>query len=420
MANKGDNAQIVLSTAQPYDNVMFDVGVMTAAQCNGDGCRQYQTPATFSPLVEGDKFFAYGVETMSSGLANLVAMQSRDVYLAGRPAGTNSHDVLVSLHGRSGNVYRCLRKGGCPEWWPVAQFNYIWPFDEAMRQVADAMALAAASGKSYVVRAATTIHGESNHYYKEGNVYTYDFPLRGTDGTPNKIASYRDALLEWQADLDAGVKAITGQAIDVPLFYSQISGWNDRAYSRIPQDQLQAHVDAPGKAVLVGPAYMIPFAADCLHFTWEGQRRLGEYFAKAYARVVLAGKAWEPLRPREISLAGNVVTVTYHVPSPPLVLDTARVTDPGHHGFELVDDSGATPAITSVALAGPDAVAITLSAAPAPGAAKRLRYAMRQVTGTCPGPTQGARGNLRDSDDTPSRHGYDLHNWGVQFDLPIP
>ena len=70
-------------------------------------------------------------------------------------------------------------------------------------------------------------------------------------------------------------------------------------------------------------------------------------------------------------------------------------------------------------LAGPDAVAITLSAAPAPGAAKRLRYAMRQVTGTCPGPTQGARGNLRDSDDAPSRFGFKLYNWAVHSEIQV-
>jgi hypothetical protein len=57
----------------------------------------------------------------------------------------------------------------------------------------------------------------------------------------------------------------------------------------------------------------------------------------------------------------------------------------------------------------------------------RLRYAQNQDTnpGTrCIGPGTafrgGARGNLRDSDATPSQYGYDLWNWGVAFDAAVP
>ena len=39
---------------------------------------------------------------------------------------------------------------------------------------------------------------------------------------------------------------------------------------------------------------------------------------------------------------------------------------------------------------------------------------------TCPGPEKGPRGNLRDSDATPSIYGYDLHNWAVHFNLAVP
>jgi hypothetical protein len=169
--------------------------------------------------------------------------------------------------------------------------------------------------------------------------------------------------------------------------------------------------------VVIGPTYVLPYSSDCLHITGPGQRRLGEYFAKAYARIVLEGKRWEPLRPSAISLQGNVVTVKYLVPKPPLVFDTQQVSNPGNYGFEVVDDSGATPAITSVTLAGPDTVAITLAGAPT-GANKRLRYAY--TFKGCGGSGTIARGNVRDSDDTPSQSGYDLSNWSVHFDEPIP
>ena len=38
----------------------------------------------------------------------------------------------------------------------------------------------------------------------------------------------------------------------------------------------------------------------------------------------------------------------------------------------------------------------------------------------CIGPQHGPRGNLRDSDATPSRLGKKLYNWGVHFDEPVP
>jgi hypothetical protein len=132
---------------------------------------------------------------------------------------------------------------------------------------------------------------------------------------------------------------------------------------------------------------------------------------------VVEGRRWEPLRPSKVTRAGNVVTAKFLVPVPPLVLDTTLVSDPGDYGFEVIDDAGIKIAITNVALAGPDSVTITLATAPL--AKARLRYAFTTVPHTCPGATTGPRGNLRDSDTTPSNYGYSLFNWGVHFEVPI-
>jgi hypothetical protein len=51
-----------------------------------------------------------------------------------------------------------------------------------------------------------------------------------------------------------------------------------------------------------------------------------------------------------------------------------------------------------------------------------LRYAVsaNPVPG-CPGPATGLRGNLRDSDATPSQRGdAPLVNWSVGFQMPVP
>ena len=136
---------------------------------------------------------------------------------------------------------------------------------------------------------------------------------------------------------------------------------------------------------------------------------MGEDYAKAYRRVILEGQPWEPVRPKSVTREGATITISFYVPSPPLAFDKELVTDPGHLGFEYVDDGGAaSPVVSSVALVRDDTVAVTLSAEPtAPN--RRIRYAWTGKPGAASGRTTGPRGNLRDSDTTPSRAGYRLH-----------
>ena len=108
----------------------------------------------------------------------------------------------------------------------------------------------------------------------------------------------------------------------------------------------------------------------------------------------------------------------FHVPSPPLQLDTALVSNPGSYGFSYVDDSEAPPAIARVAVTASDTVKVTLASTPT-GGSGRLRYAYAAAVGAHGGPRSGPRGNLRDSDATPSRSGYALHAWCIHFDEPV-
>lgn len=418
------------TSAQPYTNVMFDTGVMTSKNCNGSGCpsANYVAPTNFVPLIENDAFFGGGdrVETASSAMANEMTYLAFTNFEFGVHAGYPAkHDVLVSLHGRSGNTYWCLRKGGC-NYKPATE---IKAFDEAVKQVQAAKAIADDKGLTYAVRAVTTIHGESDHYaYADNGDNHPEFPLVGTNGVPNRIQEYDDALIEWQEDYESMVKGITGQAIPVPLFVSGLSGWTGAHNSKLAALQLSAHVRAPGKVVLVAPGYIFDAGIkkdgtlECLHYSLLGQQQLGEYFAKAYAQVVFKGQPWEPTRPMTITRAGNVITVQYVVPVPPLAIDTTRVASIANFGFEFFEN-GVSQTITNVALAGADTITITLAAAPG-GGTKRLRYAVNEPSPGCIGPGVltggGARGNIRDSDTTPSRLGFPLYNFGVAFDLAVP
>lgn len=355
-----------LTKEQPYDNLMFDTGLEAPG-----------TPRGLVPLVESNTFLGVPVETPSSSFANFVA------------AHTNGqHPILMSLHGVSGASYPMVGKGTAA-------------YMRGLGQVAKAKEIAASQGKAYRVRAINAVHGES-------------------DGWKNWNTDYDKALVEWQSAFEHDIKEITGQDGEIPMFHSQYSAWTPMETDPtniIPGLQLAAHKAAPGKVVLVGPKYQLPYAQDGFHLSNEGYRWLGEYYAKAYVQQVLEGKAWEPVRPKAITRSGTTITVTFFVPAPPLVLDTQLVTNPGDFGFEAVDDGGAIP-IANVAVTSADVVTITLGREPN-GSNARVRYAWTGVPGHLGGRTEGPRGNLRDSDQTPSLYGNKLFNWCLHFDEPM-
>ncbi|MBX3190531.1 MAG: hypothetical protein KF819_26255 [Labilithrix sp.] len=358
----GAGGEPALSLAQPFANRMFDRGVMPGGE---DLLR-------FVPLVEAT------TETMSSSFANLVTQLSR--------ARGPSHDLLVSVHGVSGAPYRLLEKGT-----PA--------YADGIAQVKAAIAIARERDLDYEVTAVTTAHGATDHVEKN--------------------ARYAEDLAAWQRDYETDVNALTGKKRVIPLFQTQYSSFTIYdPTSSIPIAQLRAHVEGRGRVVVVAPRYPLIYGPDGVHLTNEGYRLLGEYHAKAYQRVVVEAGTWEPLRPKRVTRDGASITVEMIVPAPPLVLDTTLASDPGNMGFEYVDD-GPTPAIAGVALAGPTTVTITLASEPT-GANKRLRYAYTGALGAKAGLRSGARGNLRDSDATPSRHGFALFNWCVHFDEAVP
>lgn len=390
----GNGSSPPLSNSQPYNNVMFNSGVMTCAACDGQGCRTYENPNSFVPLKEGDRFFShYTVETMSSAMANQITF----LY--------NNHVSLVSNSGRSGNVYKCLGKNSC-NWFPQDLYE---PFAEALQQVRDAKRIAEDQNKSYAVRAITSVHGESD---QNANI----FPQSNSNGSwaaQDVIRNYKEALFEWQRDFEKDIKQITGQQENIPLLISQISGWNNAKFSFVAQDQYLAQKEGNGKVLLVAPSYFLDFKNDCLHFSNKGTQWIGEYFAKVYERVIIKGEVWKPLMPNSLSyVGGNKFIINFHVPNPPLTFDTQRVAEIQNYGFELFDNNQAMQ-ISSVKIVG-NSVEIITSTAPTTQNVI-INYAQNQNPGTCIGPNRGARGNLRDNDQTLSKLGYSLYNWSVLF-----
>ncbi len=356
------HSALVLSDAQPYENLSFNTGVR-AGGVDLDG---------FMPLVETQNG-PLG-ETIASGMANLFT----EIAPIDAPPR-----VLVSAHGVSGQAYAAIKKGTAA-------------YANGLAQVTAGAEIAALFGEQYAVRAVAIIHGESDHL--AGNM------------------SYVANLLEWQADYETDVQAITQQALPVPMLLCQMSSFTQygQASSTIPLQQLAAARARPDRIFIVGPKYFLPYS-DGVHLTGDGERWLGEHYAKVYSAIFYDGLPWRPLEPLAVTRAGAEITIEFHVPSPPLALDTELVSDPGAYGFEYFDESDAPPTITAVELISDTAVRLTLSEPPV-GLGKRVRYAYTGAPNQPAGPMTGARGNLRDSDATPSRHGYPLYNWAVHFD----
>lgn len=361
----------VVSALQLHANLSFNTGVRAgAAGLTG-----------FIPLVETWDG-AHG-ETIASGMANLAG----NLWVAD---GFDARTFLVSAHGADGFNYSKVKKGT-----PA--------YTTGMAQVMAGQAVAAGLGQSYEVRAMAVVHGESDHI---------DYPPEGNTG-------YAANLLEWRADYEADIQAMTGQTRPVRFFYCQVSSWTayGSAHSEIPEQQRTVARDNPDRFSLVTPKYFLAYT-DGVHLTGEATLLLGEYYGKALRRVYLDGEPWAPLGPTgAMIINGSQVVVEFEVPAPPLVFDEVAVTNPGNYGFVFTDGSGMPPTISTVEITGPTQVTVTLSGPPGPQA--RLLYAAVGQPGAPAGPTTGARGNLRDSDMTPSLAGAPLVNWAVHFELAL-
>lgn len=346
----------VLTTSQPFDNQMLAF--------DWQGSTRVYT--SLVPLVEGG--YPHNGETIASSWANTARVMQGGDFRA-----------IVSRHGVSGYAYSQLAKGTAP-------------YADGMAQVTKAQELLSAAGDRQVVDAVAVIHGDAD-----------DVPY----GQPTPYASN---LLQWQADYQADVRAITGQSEPVVLMTDQM-GQFASVTSAIPFAQLDASRMAPGAVVLVGPKYFLDYVGNG-HLSNVSQRLLGEYYAKVYDSL-RDGQGWTPLSPQSVTWCGSTVRLRLHVPAGPLVFDTTQVASAQDYGFEFADASGVPPTIDQVVITGPDTIELTLSRAP--GSSPRLRYAFTAG----PGNEDWARGNVRDSDATVGLSGTPLSNWLVHFDEPM-
>jgi hypothetical protein len=369
----GGGGGTAVTTSDPFGNMKFtdDTLASFAELANG--------------MPEGSGPDTYEVPNLAMGrmLSHLAALH--------QPT-TLPFRQLHSIHGIGASAYDDIKKGGLAT-----------AYATGMDQMAAGMSIAQRQNMSYRVGAVTLIHGESD--YDEGTTY----------------AEYLGYLKEFQADYNSDIGFATGVDAVVPMVLYQMSNWcaYGGASSDIPAALLDAATQSPGRIYCVGPGYQFNYnAGDKVHMTAESYQWLGEYFGKALYAILVEKRAWQPLRPMYVSRSAAVVTAVFHVPVGYLEFDTTLVTDPGDYGFEWYDaGDGNTVTISSVAIAGPNVVTVTLDGTPT-GTDQRLRYAYSNPAGVSTlqaGNSTGPRGNLRDRDMTPSPFGHTLYNWCVAF-----
>lgn len=294
--------------------------------------------------------------------------------------------VLAIASARGGTGYADMKKGG-----GIPQL-----YNNLIAGVARAKVLAEADGLRLIVDAVLVKHGEHDQ--------------------SNTASEYAAKLVEWQADIEGDVQAITGQAAGVPFLMAPPSSFIERGGPSLAMASL--HRTNPDFH-LTGPdyAYHAEYATDRLHFTGPGYHLIGEKAALAAVDALWSpGGKSRPLIVSSVSRAGAVVTVQVSVPYPPLVLDTALVDAVSNNGLAY-SVGGVAQTINSVAItnsgaSGTGTITITLASAPA-GTAGRLDVAW-------PGHSDGVdrlaseipRTNFRDSDPrTSSYDGRRLYSW---------
>ena len=236
---------------------------------------------------------------------------------------------------------------------------------------------------------------------------------------------YKETLKQLHADLNRAVKVITHQEMDVHLICYQSNAvsiaddFNPLNYDCIEMKPSQAIVDFINEDSLFdasGPTYPYNFMREYLHIDAIGQQHIGYLDAITVMNIIKGKGKTYGLIPQSLSVEGNDVIVNFHVPCPPLVIDTVNVKYTGHYGFSVINHVGEN-IISDVSLEGNH---VRLSCNNSPINCK-VRYAVNGEK-LKSGRLHGPRGNLRDSQGeiekmTVQGITYPVHNWAYQFDM---
>lgn len=325
--SSGTESVPVISTAQPYSNVMITSGVRLALTDSGyDG-------TGFVPLVETlSSSGTLGESPVSGTLNGFIAR-----FVAA--GGTASNRVMLGTASGIGS-----RR--------VDQLIDEANFYKVRDHVSEAKRIATAAGKSYGVTAICWAQGESDI----GS---------GVSGNTS-FADYYRRYLQLMTNMRQVIVDVSGQPFMPYVFSYQTSGHQSygKQILHVPMAQWRASRELHD-VVMATPSYRLPCAGDNLHLTNEGSWLLGQYVARAMFWTFELGQKWRPLEPIDVLWSSTQIDIKYHVPCKPIQISTAICTAVTNSGFDIWTASNTliSNAISSVAVLNDDTVRITLNPA---------------------------------------------------------
>ncbi|EPL8562416.1 hypothetical protein NNU61_003279 [Klebsiella oxytoca] len=298
------------------------------------------------------------------------------------------HTVLVSDACSSGTAIEDISSGSAT-------------FTGATKMIQSAVAMAEKLGMQYVP-VMVLIHGNQN-------------AAAGTS-----ISSYRTAMETLRAHYESVINAATGETQSLHMFVGQLSNTipygGTAGSTKTNNIGIAQYQESRDNALihLASAQYARPYS-DGEHMTSAGYRTEGEVIGSVVGGW-LNDSAKSSLVPIESDVVQSGTTITIPVAGcvGDLVIDTARVTDPGNYGFAL---TGAT--IASVAVSGSGTAAKIVITKADSTAATALSYASQGIAGQNPGPVTGSRGCIRDSQSGSSLSGLPLYNDLCVFSIQL-
>ena len=233
------------------------------------------------------------------------------------------------------------------------------------------------------------------------------------------VADYQSALLQLQIDYETDLKAVTGQAGNIPILLDQVSSQTayNVAESVIPLLQLDIALNNPALFTCVGPKYDIEYR-DGIHPFAEGFFKIGARFAQAAAEL-RSGGTWLPVHAVSAVRTGTEVVVTFACPNGQLVIDDTLVSDPGNYGIRWIDNGdGNAVNVSGVALSATNELTVSLDTVPT-GTGGKIGIADIGIPGNPAGPTTGARACLRDDSPVNDVNGDPIHHWACHQQINV-
>lgn len=382
--SRGSTAQPIISSAQPFQNVMLKSGVLTRSNENG------YDKSGFIPLVEN------WTETPASGICNTFAKRFQD------STGRTSPVLASASTGDGGRTIEELSKGG------------LGFFENTVEEIRDMFTLAQSQNKTFSVLNYNWFHGESNQLADDNSPVS------------SRVHEYISKLVKLKRDLDSEVLSITDQKFLPSMFMYQVAS-HRRLYQsknmRVALAQLQM-CNEYDDFIMSTPAYCLKHNTDHLHLTSEGSWLLGAYSSRAIYETIIMSKKWKPLQPSWVDWKPTEIIVGgWNSRGTTLVLDDALCALTENFGFDLfTPDAILIDIISNVTLTDHNTIKITLSS-PAPNNAilccgRGRDYMNSNDLG---GELTGSRTNIRDNhgdfDEVTSPTGttYKLHNASVMW-----